>query len=366
MKSTYMIMGILSLSGVTSYADMETPPIETQRGIERVYNEKEDAKDWPDGRTCRDRIRELELLKAQAEREYAKDWPDGRTCRDRTRELELLKSQAEQSDPASATSSRKSLDIVCDIGRAKNDESTIKTSVVYNGGEYYNVYKDKTLAANEYQRVTISKMRTKDKVIYEHFFTRMVECPQQTTETIAIIKDRKTGETESIISYPIGAWGRAKNEEKVYEILKGLYKKYRAAKKTDQQAADGPVIRGNMFSGQANAPCNNSSVASSPWKWGNHEHMEEHYEELKQLVFKKMGPDFVAAFNRQYPQSSKNAVEELARHFDYVSQWLESYPPQAIATIGSKETYLAGDIANIIYDMNGIPGRMRDFFTLNN
>ena len=81
----------------------------------------------------------------------------------------------------------------------------------------------------------------------------------------------------------------------------------------------------------------------------NIEDTEADYAKLKQLVFEKMGADFAATFNTQYPQSSKKAVKELARHFDHISPWKETFPPQAIATIGSKETYLDGDIANIIY-----------------
>ncbi len=212
------------------------------------------------------------------------------------------------------------------INRNRNrNKSILKKGVLYYGGEYYAMLDDKISTAKENQSVTIIKQRTDSKVIYKQLFERSLRC---NIEMIAIIKDRKTGETESITISGAGIEGRIKNEEKVYEILKGLYKNYRS---TD-------------------APWNNSSVASSPWKWGYPERAEAHYAELKLLVFAKMGPDFATAFNKQYPQSSKKAVKELARHFDCTTGWLETYPPQTTATIGSQKIALEGEIALIIYD----------------
>ena len=96
-------------------------------------------------------------------------------------------------------------------------------------------------------------------------------------------------------------------------------------------------------------------VASSHWELVNRgrrtlEDAEAGYAQLKQLVFEKMGPSFAAEFNRQYPQSSKKAVEQLALHINHIGDWYET-PPYATATIGSQETILDGDIACIISDM---------------
>ncbi len=82
------------------------------------------------------------------------------------------------------------------------------------------------------------------------------------------------------------------------------------------------------------------------------EKAEAHYADLKQLVFNKMGQNFAVAFNAEYPQSSKEAVEQLALHIDYIEDgWHETTPPSAKAIIGSEEIILVDDVACIIYNM---------------
>lgn len=92
--------------------------------------------------------------------------------------------------------------------------------------------------------------------------------------------------------------------------------------------------------------------SGSPWKIWSPEANEPYYTALKDAVFVKMGTSFADAFNRKYPKASVNSIKYLAQYIDALSGWQESYPPQATATIGSKEVYLSGDVANIIYDMN--------------
>jgi hypothetical protein len=94
--------------------------------------------------------------------------------------------------------------------------------------------------------------------------------------------------------------------------------------------------------------------SDSPWKIWSQEENEKYYTELKDAVFAKMGTSFTEAFNRKYPKASENSIKYLAQYIDALSGWQESCPPQATATIGSKQIHLTGDIANIIYDMNDI------------
>jgi hypothetical protein len=92
--------------------------------------------------------------------------------------------------------------------------------------------------------------------------------------------------------------------------------------------------------------------SGSPWKIWSAEANEPYYTALKDAVFAKMGTSFADAFNRKYPQATENGIKYLAQYIDGLTCWQESYPPQATATIGSKQVYLDGDVANIIYEMN--------------
>ncbi len=229
-------------------------------------------------------------------------------------------------------------DIMKDFTDIDNNKSTlkkkVKCKVKCDDRKYYDMYNDKISTAGTHQRIAIIKRKIDNKVIYEQVFSRMGSI-YETTERIAVIKNRKTEETESLTFHPMGIWGKVKNEEMVYEILKGLYKKYRPAKKTDPQAADVPVILDSGFLNQR--------------KLDN----IEGYDKLKLLVFEKMGAKFVATFNMRYPQPSHQSLDQLALHIDSITDYQRWGSARVIAVIGSQKIHLKGVIARAVYKGQG-------------
>lgn len=96
-----------------------------------------------------------------------------------------------------------------------------------------------------------------------------------------------------------------------------------------------------------------SDCSGSPWRLWSQEENEKYYIELKDAVFAKMGKSFADAFNRKYPQATENSIKYLAQYIDALSGLMKSNPSQVIATVGSKQINLMGDIPDITYDMSG-------------
>ncbi len=231
-------------------------------------------------------------------------------------------------------------DIMKDLTDIDNNKSTLKKKVIYDGGKYYDMYNDKISTAGTHQGIAIIKRKIDNKVIYEQVFARAGGY-YKATERIAVIKNRKTEETESLTFHPMGIWGKIKNEEMVYEILKGLYKEYRSAKKTDPQAAAKPLILDNTIL--------NHNTILNQWKLDN----TEGYDKLKLLVFEKMGAKFVATFNMRYPQPSDESLDQLALHIDSITDWQGWGSARVIAVIGSQKIHLKGAMARLVYRMQG-------------
>ena len=140
-------------------------------------------------------------------------------------------------------------DILNDLDAISSNKMTVKKKVTYYGGEYHDVLYEKILTADgeydgEYrailddktstagtnQRVSFIKQKIDNKIVYKQVVTKMLNFPELSTRTTVVIKDIKTGKTEALIVYPRGiipSKEKIYNEDKVYEVLKGLYKNYR-------------------------------------------------------------------------------------------------------------------------------------------